>query len=103
MKSFHEILRESREKNGLLLREVAAKLQIDQALISKFESGNRKPTREQVIQLARHYNTDKEELLVQWMSEKVVYELRDEEFADEILKVAEQKMRYLSKSRNEKA
>lgn len=95
MKSFHAILRESREKKGLLLREVAAMLQIDQALICKFESGNRIPTREQVVQLAKHYSADKYELLVQWMSEKVVYELREEEFADEILKVAEKKIRYL--------
>jgi transcriptional regulator with XRE-family HTH domain len=32
--------------------EVAQLLGIDQALISKFESGTRKPTREQVVKLA---------------------------------------------------
>ena len=76
--------------------------QNDQALISKYEKGSRKPTRDQVIQLAKQYNTAKEELLVQWMSEKVVYELRGEELADEVLKVAEQKIRYLNRLRNGK-
>ena len=46
------LLREAREKKGLKTREVAQLLGIDQALISKFESGSRKPTKDQVIKLA---------------------------------------------------
>ena len=46
------LLKNAREQKGLKTREVAQLLGIDQALISKFESGSRKPTREQVIKLA---------------------------------------------------
>jgi transcriptional regulator with XRE-family HTH domain len=46
------VLKISREKKGLLIRELAQQLGIDQALVSKFESGNRKPTREQILKLA---------------------------------------------------
>ena len=40
------LLKNAREQKGLKTREVAQLLGIDQALISKFESGTRKPTRE---------------------------------------------------------
>ena len=43
------LLKNARELKGLKTREVAQLLGIDQALISKFESGTRKPTRDQVI------------------------------------------------------
>ena len=95
MKSFHQILRESRTKKGLLLREVARKLRIDQALISKFENGTRKPTKQQVLLLAKFYQSDEAEFLIEWKSEKVVYDLKNEENANEILKAAEKKMQYL--------
>jgi transcriptional regulator with XRE-family HTH domain len=41
------LLKEARELKGLK-REVAQLVGIDQALISKFESGIRRPTKEQV-------------------------------------------------------
>ena len=46
------LLKNAREQKGLKTREVAQKLGIDQALISKFESGTRKPTKDQIIKLA---------------------------------------------------
>ena len=45
------LLKEAREIKGFKTREVAQLLGIDQALISKFESGSRKPTKDQVIKL----------------------------------------------------
>lgn len=94
MQSFHDLLRNARQQKGLLLREAAAALKIDQALISKFEKGGRKPTRELVIQFAKLYSIDKNDLLISWMSEKVAYDLQDEEMANEILKAAEKKISY---------
>jgi transcriptional regulator with XRE-family HTH domain len=44
------LLKEAREQK-LKTREVAQLVGIDQALISKFESGIRRPTKEQVIKL----------------------------------------------------
>ena len=42
----------AREEKGLFLRQVAAEMEIDQAIISKFERGDRKPTKEQVLKFA---------------------------------------------------
>ncbi len=98
MKSFGEIIKEARETKGLYLRQVAAELDIDQAIISKFEHGERKPSKEQVILFAGFFKLDKEDLLIAWLSDKVVYDLKDETLADKALKVAEQKIRYKRKT-----
>ncbi len=94
MKSFGEIIKEARETKGLYLRQVAAELEIDQAIISKFERGDRKPSKEQVILFADFFKLDKESLIIAWLSDKIVYDLGNEIFADKVLKVAEQKLLY---------
>ncbi|PST83188.1 transcriptional regulator [Pedobacter yulinensis] len=90
-----EILRESREKKGLLLRQVAALLDIDTAILSKIERGERKATKEQILKLADILDLKKDELLIQYLSEKIAYDLVNEDVAGKTLKVAEQKVAYL--------
>ncbi len=88
------ILKSAREKKGLMLREVSQKLGIDQALVSKFESGNRKPTREQVIKLSEILDINKEELLVTWLKEKIIYEVGDDYLALQAIMLAEEEIKY---------
>ena len=95
MKTFGEIIKEKREEQNLLLREVSALTEIDQSIISKFEKGERKPSREQVIKFANIYNLPQDELIISWQSDKVAYDLISENHALEILKVAESKVEYL--------
>lgn len=95
MKTFGEIIKEKREEQNLLLREVSALTEIDQSVISKFEKGERKPSREQVIKFADIYNLPQDELIISWQSDKVAYDLLLENHALEILKVAESKVEYL--------
>ncbi|MCX6270498.1 MAG: helix-turn-helix transcriptional regulator [Bacteroidetes bacterium] len=96
------LLRNLRIKNGLLLRQVAAEIEIDQALLSKIERCDRIPSKEQVIRLARYYKVDEDELVVAFLSDKLVYEVRDEELGLQAMQVAEQKINYIIKNRNEK-
>jgi transcriptional regulator with XRE-family HTH domain len=95
MKSLGNTLRELRESKQLPLRIVAAYLDIDQAILSRIERGQRKASREQVIKLAEYFNVKTDDLLVAWLSDKVVYEVLDEDIALEALKVAEQQIKYL--------
>ncbi|SHG20328.1 helix-turn-helix domain-containing protein [Dysgonomonas macrotermitis] len=90
-----EILRENREKKGLLLRQVAALLDIDTAILSKVERGERKATKEQIIKLADILSLNREKLLIHYLSEKIAYELVDEDVASQTLKVAEERVKYL--------
>lgn len=102
MESFSQIIRKKRKERGLYLRQVAAGTDIDQAIISKFEKGERKPTREQVLRIAKFYGIKQDKLLVTWWSDKVAYDLKNERIASEVLKVAEQKVQYLKKNSNGK-
>ncbi|MEI2755648.1 MAG: helix-turn-helix transcriptional regulator [Chitinophagaceae bacterium] len=44
MKSFGSIIKTLRLKKGLLLREVAAGIEVDTSMVSKFEKGERLPS-----------------------------------------------------------
>ena len=98
-KTIGEILRENREKKGLLLRQVAAMLDIDTAIMSKVERGERKATKEQILKLAKILDLNEEKLLIHYLSEKIAYALVDEEVASQTLKVAEEKVEYLKSHR----
>ena len=94
MKTFGSIIKSKREAKGLYLREVAASLGIDQAIISKYERGERKPSKKQVLMFASYYELDPEELIIEWLSDKVVYDLQNEDLGYRVLKVAEEKIKY---------
>jgi transcriptional regulator with XRE-family HTH domain len=100
MKSFGEIIKKAREDKNYILRHVGAELDIDQAIISKFERGERKPTKEQVIKFATFFGINQNELLIAWLSDKVVYDLENESLAEEALKVAEEKIQYIKSHGN---
>jgi len=99
MQEIGNIIRELRLKNGYPLRKVAAFLDIDQAILSKMERGQRRISKEQVLKLADFFKVSKRDLLVAYLSDKVVYELRDEELAKEALKAAEEKIEYAKRSK----
>ncbi len=74
----HTLLKKARETKGFKTREVANLLQIDQALISKFENGQRTPTRKQVELLAQLLEIDLEVLLLAWLKEKIKQVIAEE-------------------------
>ena len=100
MDSLGNKIKQLRENEELPLRRVAAYLDIDQAILSKIEHGHRKASREQVVQLAEYFKTDKNDLLVIWLSDKLVYEIKDEDLAKRALKAAEKKVDYLNKTKS---
>lgn len=102
MDSFGETIRKLREDKELPLRTVAAFLDIDQAILSKVERGQRTPTREQVVKLAAYFKVKENDLLVAWLSDKLVYEVEDEHIALKALQVAEEKVKYISKNKEKK-
>jgi transcriptional regulator with XRE-family HTH domain len=95
MNSFGLKIREIREDKGEPLRVVAFHLGIDQAILSKIENGKRKASRNQVEKIAEYFNTPQKELIIEWLSDKIIYDIEDDEFGLEALKVAEQKVNYL--------
>jgi Fic family protein/DNA-binding XRE family transcriptional regulator len=92
------LLKNAREQKGLKTREVAQLLNIDQALVSKFETGSRKPTKEQITKLAALLDIDFETLMTIWLKEKIIHEIGQEEFALQALKDAEIEIKSLRTS-----
>ncbi len=78
MHTLGHLFRAHREKHGLLLRQAAAVLHIDQGLLSKIERGERMPTQEQTQSLAELYNLNADELLADWKAEKILALLQGE-------------------------
>ena len=103
MKTIGKKIRELREAKGLLLRQIAAELEIDPSLLSKIERGDKRPTRDQVVHLSKIFKINEEELLVIYLSDRVVYELMGEPFALKAMHAAEKKISYLIKEKNGKA
>lgn len=85
-------IRELREKQNLLLRQVAAHLEVDTALMSKIERGDRRASRQQVIKIAEFLNSDEDELLTLWLADKIELTILEEP------KVAYQAMKIANKN-----
>ena len=94
MLSLGDTIRKLREDKRLPLRTVAAFLDIDQAILSKIERGQRKATRDQVVKIAEYFKVNENDLLVGWLSDKLVYEVENEDMALKALQVAEEKVKY---------
>lgn len=89
------ILKKMRVEAGFKLREISAFTGIDQALLSKFESGDRLPTLKQLAELAQALNLDTETIKVEWLAHKVVELVKYEPKAIEVLSLAESRVEYL--------
>ena len=96
---FGNKVRELREKQGLVLRQLAAALEIDTATMSKIELGDRQARKDQVTQLAEILSADTEYLYTLWLASKVYEVIEGEDMAIEALKVAEEEVQYQKSGR----
>lgn len=85
---FGNKLRELREQNGLVLRKVAAVLDIDTATLSKIELGDRQAKREYLPILSALYEVNLKELEKLWLTDKVYEIIEEEEQGLNVLKEA---------------
>lgn len=90
-------LRQLREKQDLPLRKVAVMIDIDVAILSKMERGERKLTKEVVQKLAKVYKYNENELMVLFLSDRIVNDLQGEDLSIDALKAAEEKIKYQNK------
>ena len=72
----------------------AAVTELDQAVISRIENGERLPTEEQVIRLAGLYGLDPNRTLTDWLSEKIVREYGDSPYASKAIRIAQERIMY---------
>ncbi len=97
--SFCEHLRSLREQKKMSLRQVATEIGIDTSLLGKIERNERQVTKEQIKLVAKFFNYDVQLLIEENLSDQLAYKMIESDADREVLKVAEQKVKYL---KNEK-
>ena len=97
--TFGEYIRQLREDKNLPLRKVAAELDIDTSTLSKIEKNERNANEQILERLSVIFSINKADLKVRYLSDKISYQLLEEEDGIEILKVAEQKIKYYKQQR----
>lgn len=98
MNNFGELIRAKREEKEMLLRHLAAQLDIDTAQLSKMERGERTVKREHVTQLINIFNLDPSKVFSVWLSDQIVALITNEDEALNALKMAEKQIKELNKS-----
>jgi len=95
--SIGEYIRSLRFKQKLSLSAVSNQTGIDTSLLGKIERDKRQPTAEQIKQLSIFYKVDENLLKRQNLIDQLAYQVIDANADIEILRVAEQKIEYLTK------
>ncbi|MCX6318704.1 MAG: helix-turn-helix transcriptional regulator [Bacteroidetes bacterium] len=88
-----EKLKELREARGLVQRQVAAKLNVDTAYISKMESNEKPVSRTHLKKLSKFLGINEEELLTIWLADKVYDMVKDEAVALKALLATEEQVK----------
>lgn len=90
---FGNKIKELRDKQGLLQRQLAAALEIDTPMFSKIERGDRRAKREQVIKLAELLHQDKDDMLKLWLADKVLDVVEGEEkLSNDAISIAQEQI-----------
>lgn len=86
--NFGEHIKQLREQNQLLQRQVASVLEIDTAMLSKIERGERRAKKEHIPLLANLLHANEKELYTIWIADQVYDIIKEESNPSEILQVA---------------
>ena len=87
-----DVLRNARIGKGLMMREISSALCVDQALISKFESGKRLPTEDQVGLLAKVLDLNLDDLMALWLTERIFSDVKSYPMAERALQMVQEQL-----------
>lgn len=85
---FGELIRARRISRGLSLREIAARVDLDQSVLSKIERDKMRAPARAVLPLSRALELDYEYLQTKYWSERIFRELKDQDFGAAALEMA---------------
>ncbi len=87
-------IKELRESNGMLQRELASKLNVGDGFLSKIERSQKVLKREHLVTISKIFKFPYADLETLWLANKVYDLIKDENQAIKVLKVAEQEIKY---------
>ena len=94
-KNFGTYIRTLRKSKGYTLTQLAAKLNMDSANLSKIENGKRAFDENKLGLLADQFNLDYHDLKDEYYSELVAKKLYENECSERVFQLAEEKVEYL--------
>lgn len=97
MNKFGDLIRSKREEQEMLLRHLSAELDIDTAMLSKIERGEKTAKREHIESLAKLFKLDYNELFSLWLADQVFQLVENEEQALQALQIAEKELKSIKK------
>lgn len=98
-KEFGLKLRELRIQKNIQLRKVAAALDVDQSLLSKYERCERLPNKEFAKRAAKYYGIEEQEFIALLFTERILSEIDNADTAHLVFKIAEERVRYQAKNK----
>ncbi len=93
--TFGEYIHKLRSDSGLTLTKLAAALDIDQSTLSKIENGKRNVPVNVLPKLSTVFQLDLKKLEYEYFSEKIAEIIYLQEEPKQLLKVAEEKAKYM--------
>ena len=81
-------LKELREINGYVQRQIAAELEVDTAYISKVENDEKPLSKSHLKKIAKLFKVAEKELVVIWLADKILKTTHDEENKQQALQLA---------------
>ena len=93
-------IKELREGKSMLQRELASKLEVGDGFLSKVERNQKVLKKGHLISISKIFNFPYTELETLWLANKVYDIIKDENQAIQVLKVAEQEVKYVRNENN---
>lgn len=97
---FGQYIRRLRKEKKLTLTQLAAKLELDSANLSKIENGKRDFDERKIDLLCSIFKLDRKQVEKELISEKVVKSIYSYNASEEILMLAESKLKYLKTNKS---
>jgi len=93
--SFGAYIKKLRTENGMTLTQLAAKLELDSANLSKIENSKRVFDEKRLNKLAKVFNLKLEDIKIEFFSDLFAKKIYENNCSIETLLVAEEKVNYL--------
>lgn len=98
-----EMLREQRKAKKLSLRDVSSLLDLDVAIISKLERGERAFNKKLIIAFSTLYQLDVKQLLAIFYADKLLKDIDDDEIVLDAIRLAEESLQYRTNKKESNA
>ncbi|MDY6302119.1 MAG: DNA methyltransferase [Bacteroidales bacterium] len=79
---FSDKIKQLRIESGKRQRDLAMAIGVDVPAYSRYEHGERRPKREQVLKLARIFKTDPDELVAMWLADEAYSHIAQDKMAN---------------------